>query len=142
MSLCADNPRWVQPRFASRFFPAARSGFSGSAFQTSQTGLFNWCGHPGSDEANTLAWARIDVDLDQRQALIEEIQCDWLRKVARYERYARAHKPDSFVHSLRHRGIHIKAHKLWSYHLETMAPYRKIWSEAMLFAAIWFLKRN
>jgi hypothetical protein len=45
--------------------------------------LFNFDCHPVSETANTLAWARIDLDLDRNEALIEEIQSDWVRQVNR-----------------------------------------------------------
>lgn len=46
----------------------------------------NWYGHPvqrkgqrGFDR-DTLAWARIDLDFDAGEALIEEVQSDWVRE--------------------------------------------------------------
>ena len=44
--------------------------------------LFNYTGHPVSRTRNTLAWARIDLDWASDCALIEEIQSDWIRRVA------------------------------------------------------------
>ncbi len=41
--------------------------------------VFAMCGHPVSEKEHTLAWARIDFDLAPGEALIEEIQTDWLR---------------------------------------------------------------
>jgi hypothetical protein len=39
------------------------------------------CGHPGEEDRVTLGWARIDCDLDSGDALIEEVQSDWIREV-------------------------------------------------------------
>jgi len=53
---------------------------------------FNGYSHPvlGSKERRyfreTLAWARLDVDLESGQALVEEIQSDWVRRVKDAER--------------------------------------------------------
>ena len=44
--------------------------------------IFNYSGHPVSRNENTLAWARMDVDLNTGEALIEEIQSDWVRAAA------------------------------------------------------------
>jgi hypothetical protein len=54
--------------------------------------LFNNEGHPVSKTANTLAWARIDLDLDRNEALIEEIQSDWVRRVN-----SAVERPQSFL---------------------------------------------
>lgn len=37
--------------------------------------------HPHSRSRNTMAWARVDLDFEQGEALIEEVQTDWLREV-------------------------------------------------------------
>lgn len=40
-------------------------------------------GHPvRKDDVETLAWARIDLDFASNQALIEEIQSDWVKNAA------------------------------------------------------------
>lgn len=56
-----------------KFFYYQRLGCPGSHF--------NYCGHPVSRQRNTLAWARLDLDLNSATALIEEIQSDWIRDV-------------------------------------------------------------
>lgn len=45
--------------------------------------------HPMSRSLNTLAWARLDIDLDDGSMLIEEIQSDWGRNAAAFARNAR-----------------------------------------------------
>ncbi|MEO1055175.1 MAG: hypothetical protein AAFX87_31375 [Bacteroidota bacterium] len=45
---------------------------------------FVFYSHPVATKRNlTMAWARLDIDLEQGQVLIEEIQNDWLREVKR-----------------------------------------------------------
>ncbi|MES9832969.1 MAG: hypothetical protein ABW139_12085 [Candidatus Thiodiazotropha sp. DIVDIV] len=102
--------------------------------------IFNYNGHPVMDRnkrtlyRDTLAWARIDFDLDSNEALIEEIQSDWVRSV---------------LHCLK--GIKIGStpwHLEWcnckqeafiTYAEKVLAPFYNIWSEAMLTAAIRFI---
>lgn len=43
--------------------------------------------HPVSQKENTLAWARLDVDIDEGAVLIEEIQSDWVRDTERMCRW-------------------------------------------------------
>lgn len=83
---------------------------------------YSHSGHPVCQPSSrrfraTLAWARLDVDFDTDEALIEEIQSDWVRYAAWYGRH--------------HEGLAAFA-----------APYARLWSEAMLAAAIWFLRRE
>ena len=95
---------------------------------------FNWSyGHPvqrkrKSNEyfRETLAWARIDLDLDNNEALIEEIQSDGARE----------------MHSLakRFKACGCKGCQKRMRYIEWFAPYGKLWSEAILMATIEFLK--
>ena len=80
--------------------------------------------HPvaGGDEL-TLAWSRIDLDLDRGEALIEEIQSDWVRDVRFYS--------DQDCN---------KTYQEWhAYQSSTFRVERKIWPEIMLSASLWFL---
>jgi hypothetical protein len=102
--------------------------------------VFNYCGHPvmerksGKRYRDTLAWARIDFDLDSGEALIEEIQSDWVRQVK------------SCLHTLklglmpRHLDWCKCRHEdLLAYAENVFAPFYNLWSEAMLTAAIRFI---
>ena len=84
----------------------------------------------------TLAWSRMDIDLARGEALIEEIQNDWLRFAKRWQRCAS--KQFSCT------NCRIKSQKdQVSFYLEhILKPYYKIWSEAMLAATLWFLYRE
>lgn len=106
---------------------------------------FNYCGHPVSRVKHTLAWARIDLDFDTNEALVEEVQNDWLRGAERFHRYAvNKHKRtnDQRVSWLpwHIEGAHID--DICRYYEQVVVPYKKLWSEAMLAAAIWFIREE
>lgn len=71
----------------------------------------------------TLAWARIDLDIDTGEALIEEIQSDWIR--------------DAKYLANQRKGEHTEAWK--KYYDDILLPHYKKWSETMLSATLWFL---
>ena len=75
----------------------------------------------------TLAWSRIDLDLETGEALIEEIQNDWIRDTDFMRREARWSR--RYV-------------KWKRYVEEQLKPHIKLWDEAMLAATIWFLYRE
>lgn len=89
----------------------------------------------------TLAWARIDLDLDSGEALIEEIQNDWLRLADAWRRCfncrcGRACRVQTAIESR-------KGEENARAYLEQVLPqYREIWDEAMLTACLWFLRRE
>lgn len=103
---------------------------------------FEFSGHPVSEgTARTLAWSRIDIDFNNDEALIEEIQNDWIRIAVR-ER-AMAHRmtgnPDmdrqAFI-----RRLGCRPESLVKYFDEVLAPHVRLWDEAVLSASIRFLK--
>jgi hypothetical protein len=71
----------------------------------------------------TLAWSRIDFDMDAGEALIEEIQSDWVRDARR--------RAESMYHDT--------SGQWKEYVHNVMLPLTKRWSETMLTAAVWFL---
>ena len=83
-----------------------------------------WSYHPTAvDQELTLAWARIDLDLETGEALIEEIQSDWVRDA---DAYAYRNKDN--------------AEEDWDKYIEqVLKPETRKWPEAMLTAAVWFL---
>lgn len=98
--------------------------------------IFNAAEHPfvcrhhpvNKGGRNTLAWARIDVDLLSGEALIEEVQNDWIRKAERAlvlasRGYGKFRKPQA-------------RDRLTLYTETVLAPYAAIWSEAVLAAAL------
>ena len=99
---------------------------------------FNGWSHPTSDSGrSTLSWARIDLDLDSGQALIEEIQTDWYRDVLRLYRrkqWAENHKRERFFFW----GYELSVKQVHGYCMRTLGAHQK-WNEAMLTAALTFL---
>ncbi len=108
---------------------------------------FHSDGHPiATNGSQTLAWARIDMDLDRDEALIEEIQTDWIRLALRSRRDF-----PKFVDNQTDRkrylpqyikGLGCDLHNLSSYIESTLQPHMVLWQEAMLASAIWFLREE
>jgi len=106
--------------------------------------LLNLLGHPVLEPENrsyyreTLAWSRIDLDFKHDEALIEEIQNDWLResdyllKDARFYLKNRCKLADCWDSKGRPVDI-IK------YCEQVLRPYKQVWDEAMLAATIEFI---
>ena len=68
----------------------------------------------------TLGWARLDIDLDRGEALVEEIQSDWVRNAPYIAE--RSASPG------------------WARYVEQhLRPKAKRWAEVTLTAALWFL---
>lgn len=113
-----------------------RLGCSGS--------YFNYCGHPVSRQRNTLAWARLDLDLDSGTALIEEIQSDWIRDVAWQEAAIRRRLQAGRLPSdpMPFRGLKCSLQIALDYCNFVLTRYSAIWAEAMLWAAIAFLREE
>lgn len=100
--------------------------------------LLRYQGHPIHRRYRTLAWARLDVDLDRGEALIEELQTDWVRDVDDALRWLeRCGGEADSLYGCRIRG---GRRGLERYRREALAPYAAVWDEAMLFAALWFLQ--
>lgn len=106
---------------------------------------FHPTGHPVSREEgmHTLAWARIDLDLEEGVALIEEIQNDWIRLAlksrqlfSRYKGCETRYQPAC----IREVGGNFAS---LSHYVDTvLQPHIDIWQEAMLMAAIWYIKNE
>ncbi len=107
-------------------------------------GLFNGACHPVLERGTrryfreTLAWARIDVSFATDEALIEEIQTDWVRGAHRALRFAERY-PNAFERRWRADGD--KA-DLTRYVQEVLPAYADMWDEAMLTAAITFIREE
>lgn len=100
---------------------------------------FGFAGHPTSKVRNTLAWSRIDLDLESDTALIEEVQNDWLREASWLFRHAKqclAAKPGP----RRRRWCEtFSPEQTVEYFEKAIAPHLGHWSEAMLAATVEFL---
>ena len=103
---------------------------------------FNYHGHPVSGRRNTLAWARLDLDWPSGTALIEEIQSDWIRRVAWLgERVAyrlrAGKKPTDEINNY---GVRCSLQTAQEYCNFVLPRYQATWAEAMLWATIAFLR--
>ncbi len=155
--------KWGKPWKGARFYnQTSRSGtnlvlqlnFSGrhnkSYYKLISPGKdhpFECSAHPISKgNARTLAWARIDIDYDHDhdEALIEEIQNDWIRTAMEKKAIAKQAEDDlrgpkrDLQYYTKRLGCDPKT--LLKYIDQTLAPHIPLWDEAMLGAAIWFLK--
>lgn len=85
---------------------------------------------------HTLAWARMDVDFERDEALIEEIQSDWVRR-ALYAWQVLQCSDDSDVFRLMgsRRDILMYLNRFF-------APYIEVWEEAMLMATVRFIRHE
>lgn len=110
-------------------------------------GLFNYGGHPVLRPGQrpyfteTLAWARIDLDLGLNEALIEEVQSDWVRLVRGALQVLERH-PHKREGRAWKRRVGGSATGLRAYAKEVLAMPARIWPEAMLAAAIDFIHRE
>lgn len=62
-------------------FPVSHNRAYHTLVDTEDNRPFEYYGHPVSEQEQTLAWARIDIDPEEGVALIEEVQSDWLHDV-------------------------------------------------------------
>ncbi|GMG85982.1 hypothetical protein [Biformimicrobium ophioploci] len=101
---------------------------------------FVMCCHPVSRARNTMAWARIDLDLETGVALIEEIQNDWLREVEWSVQEAR-----SYLEKQKRNEDSMSWYEDFSpeatlkYFETAIRQYQSTWAETMLSAALFFL---
>ncbi|MEM7018696.1 MAG: hypothetical protein AAF512_15310 [Pseudomonadota bacterium] len=102
--------------------------------------LFKFSCHPvkmrgGQDRfRETLAWARIDLDFEADEALIEEIQSDWVREAQ--DMLDQLEKESWGADDLEMYGAYGSIDNVRRYLTEVLEPYRQLWEEAMMSAAI------
>lgn len=101
---------------------------------------FRAYGHPeAGGRFPTLAWARMDIDLDHREALIEELQTDRIRDVVQAVKRARNAPPGSRFTMW---GIELNRDAMIRYWETEMQRHAAIWDEAILAATLDFLHRE
>lgn len=79
----------------------------------------------------TLGWVRLDIDFSTGEALIEEIQNDWLRYLLSLQSRCVQQDPDNAENKA-----------LIAYTNFVKQRLGKIWDEALLSAALWFIKEE
>lgn len=98
--------------------------------------------HPvHTGDRHTMAWARIDLSDDLSEALIEEIQNDWLRDADSVLRRAKRDKPCRCCRcqALPNQSREREQQRFERYHNVHIEPVKTLWDEAMLNAALAFL---
>lgn len=113
-----------------------------SALKPEREGPFNYCCHPvHRGHRNTMAWVRIDCAFKSGEALIEEIQTDWLREAFRVGHVVKSLEDDParLQRFFDRKGIGGDGRAVARY-LEQLAVHQKIWHEAALDAAILFIR--
>jgi hypothetical protein len=100
---------------------------------------FEYSYHPINKQRHrTLAWARLDIDLDNGEALIEEIQNDRIREARELYQKAMSSKEKR----IQIYGDEYPTHfftEYWDRYLKSISRY---WDEAMLTAAIHFIRKE
>lgn len=87
----------------------------------------------------TLAWARLDIDFDSDEVLIEEVQCDWVREALVFMRRAEAAlQSGDPPHLPFHDELKASATQLLSYVERVLLPHARVWEECVLCAAVDF----
>ena len=107
-------------------------------------GCLNYSCHPiaqrqrGAFYRETLAWARIDLDWHNDEALIEEIQSDWIADASDLQRQLRAGRGLEYRYGLQH----CKPKRVQHYLDHVLSKYASLWDEAMLSATLDFIRRE
>ncbi len=98
--------------------------------------------HPKSTTRSaTLAWARLDMDFNTGEILIEEIQSDLIRELEYTFKRALAAKDDNDMRIYWSRSK-LDRVKLMASCQQLIDAQRKIWSEAMMAATLWFAQQE
>ncbi len=100
--------------------------------------------HPINQKGDhTLAWARVDLDVEHGEALVEEIQSDWIRDATFAAEHALASliegelKPPWWLGD-----VGCDAGQLFRYVEYVLARHRRIWDQAVLAATLWLLRER
>ena len=102
---------------------------------------FKFYSHPIHDSKSSLSWARIDFDFDTGEALIEELQSDWIRKAARHYQWARNAQLQGNA-TYEYYGEVFNVIEMLQYTGELLAKYQKCWMEITLFYTIELIKEE
>jgi len=98
--------------------------------------------HPVSQHrSSTLAWARLDIDFDNDEVLIEEIQSDLIREVQRIATIAKYHIKEGDI-KFDCYGKELNSVKTLTLSEEILRSYKRRWAETMLNATLWFIEQE
>lgn len=102
-------------------------------------------GHPQAAKGQfTMAWARMDVDPERGEVLIEELQNDWLRQARCDIEWAESvygKDPEGMKESYIYDYFPTSLRNYKAY-LDFLRPYEALWEEAMLSATLWFIREQ
>lgn len=94
---------------------------------------FEFDGHPLARwPFRTLAWSRIDLSFESDEALIEEVQTDWIRYGLSRHAALKA----------RLCSLSGRDKKVFHYLDQVLLPYAQGWQETILSASLWFIYRE
>ncbi|MEM8663507.1 MAG: hypothetical protein AAGF49_05215 [Pseudomonadota bacterium] len=109
-------------------FPSDHSALMGKYLQGETRKMFEYCRHPVRQSGRpTLAWARVDIE--GKEALIEEVQTDWLRFAKERARELERLQP---------RSRHARAMR--TYETDLRKRYDKLWPKAILLCTLGLLR--
>ena len=136
-----ENPSWQQT-CRKGFNLVLQLNFSKShdrdyeRIRYQQCDPFTCYGHPvRSGHRNTLAWSRIDLSDDLEEALVEEVQSDWVKRACSLKQIVnRLSESDSIDYW----GV-TSEEAFTKYFERHIKPLEKVWEEAMLSATLEFL---
>jgi len=113
-------------------FPSAHAEVFGKLFAPDMRRKLEYRFHPvRRNGPPTLAWVRLDVDLESGTALVEEVQSDWLR-------LARTHAQRDVRRGAQDRELRT----LIAYEQALVAEYAKVWPRVALLAALFLLREE
>ncbi|MBY0423699.1 MAG: hypothetical protein K2Q06_15450 [Parvularculaceae bacterium] len=124
-------------------FSGAHEELYRAIFGRNAEDYFTFYGHPHADghARKTCSWVRIDVAPETGEALIEEVQNDWLREAGwRHDTAMRRRESEGPQAEIWVRGeTYVAAEKIIRYWQEAAEPHHDVWGEAALSAALVFL---
>jgi hypothetical protein len=125
-------------------FPAAHDRAYRRYVEPREEDPFEWGCHPvNRDGRHTLAWSRLDIDLDRGEALIEEIQSDWIRDADRAAEDALMSLVEGELEPPAWLGdVGCDALQLFRYVEHVLSHHRRIWHQAVLAASLWLLREH
>lgn len=97
---------------------------------------------------HTLAWSRIDLDQNRDEALIEEIQSDWIKLAMGGKATIETLETDDegrrsiAQRELERQGLSCNQKNMEKYISTVLKPHLELWDEAILAATIWFLREQ
>jgi len=102
---------------------------------------FKFYSHPIHNSKSSLSWARIDFDFDSGEALIEELQTDWIRRAAKHNQMAKRYRLQG-CNTYFYYGEEFNVAEMLQYTTEMLNKYQRSWMEITLFYAIELIREE